>query len=329
MSELLLDSLQIKGYRCFENLTIDKLGRVNLIVGKNNVGKTAFLEALWLWINNQASSAHILGLFDILQKRDEASEEEPSSHEDAMSIRNIVFNRPDFEKERIKEEIRIGNGNYLSITLTSNGNFEPPVWKKAASFANPRIRIPFEFISASGLSNSRLLDLWENIEINIGENKVVEAMNIINKDIIDIRFSRHTFTNASAKPVPIVRMKDAKERVPLKSLGDGMNRLLGIALSIIDCENGLLLVDEIENGLHYSVLPDVWKLIFKTARELNVQVFATTHSKDCVEAFAEAADESPEDGMLIRLERHNKKIIAKTIEEENLALAVDYGAEVR
>ncbi len=52
MAKLLLDSLEIKGYRCFEHLTIEKLGRVNLIVGKNNVGKTALLEALWIYANN-------------------------------------------------------------------------------------------------------------------------------------------------------------------------------------------------------------------------------------------------------------------------------------
>jgi len=90
-----------------------------------------------------------------------------------------------------------------------------------------------------------------------------------------------------------------------------------------------VIVDEIENGLHYSVLPDVWKLIFKTAKDLNVQVFATTHSKDCIEAFAQAAYDSPEDGMLIRLERQGEKIVAKTIEEEMLVDAVNYEVEVR
>ena len=93
--------------------------------------------------------------------------------------------------------------------------------------------------------------------------------------------------------------------------------------------DGILLIDEIESGLHYSALLDVWKLIFKTAKDLNVQVFATTHSKDCIEAFTQAAVDSPEDGMLIRLERQGEKIIAITVEEENLALAVDYGAEMR
>ncbi len=327
--ELLLDSLEIKGYRCFEHLTIEKLGRVNLIVGKNNVGKTALLEALWIWASNQRRFDQIFGLYEVLEKRDEVSEEEPSSHEDAMAIRNIVFNYPDFEGEKVKKEIKIGNGNYLLITLSSNGNFEPPIRKKEVSFSSTQSHFPFEFISTSGFSNNKLLDFWDYVERNIQEDKVVEAINIINKQVVDVRFSRHTFTNASASPIPIVRLKDAKERIPLKSLGEGMNRLLGIALALVNCKNGILMIDEIESGLHYSVLPDVWKLIFKTAEELNVQVFATTHSKDCIEAFAQAAYDSPEEGVLTRLERQGEKIVAKTIEEETLVDAVDYGVEVR
>ena len=65
--ELLLDSLEIKGYRCFEHLTIEKLGRVNLIVGKNNVGKTALLEALWIYANDGAENL----MFEILRERNE------------------------------------------------------------------------------------------------------------------------------------------------------------------------------------------------------------------------------------------------------------------
>ena len=65
--ELLLDSLEIKGYRCFEHLTIEKLGRVNLIVGKNNVGKTALLEALWIYTRR----GKIDSLLNLLYSRDE------------------------------------------------------------------------------------------------------------------------------------------------------------------------------------------------------------------------------------------------------------------
>ncbi len=120
-----------------------------------------------------------------------------------------------------------------------------------------------------------------------------------------------------------------EEPLTLKSFGEGLNRLFGLALALVNCKDGVLLIDEVEGGFHYSVLPDVWKLIFKTAKDLNVQVFATTHSKDCIEAFARAAFDSPEEGMLIRLERRGEKIVAKTIEEEMLVDAVNYEVEVR
>ena len=152
-------------------------------------------------------------------------------------------------------------------------------------------------------------------------------MQVILPELVDVNFN--SYPKGAQNRVPVVRVKGIGERVPLKSLGEGMNRLLEIALALIECENGVLLVDEIENGLHYSVLLDVWRLIFKTAKDLNVQVFATTHSKDCIEAFAVAANESPEDGMLVRLERRDDKIVAKTIDEENLGLTVDYNVEVR
>jgi AAA15 family ATPase/GTPase len=110
-----------------------------------------------------------------------------------------------------------------------------------------------------------------------------------------------------------------------------MIRLLGLILTLIECENGMLLIDEVEIGFHYSVLPDVWKLIFKTAKDLNVQVFATTHSKDCIEAFTQAAiDDEESEGMLIRLERNkDDKIIAKIFDEESLETIERRNIEVR
>lgn len=86
-SELLLDSLEIKGYRCFEHLTIEKLGRVNLIVGKNNVGKTALLEALWIWCEGSAWSYVLKTLNRILTRRYEKSPEK--LHEGGKEYRHL------------------------------------------------------------------------------------------------------------------------------------------------------------------------------------------------------------------------------------------------
>lgn len=115
----------------------------------------------------------------------------------------------------------------------------------------------------------------------------------------------------------------------MRSLGDGINRLFGMTLALVNTKDGLLLVDEVENGLHYSILPDVWRLIFQTARRLNVQVFATTHSWDCIEAFQRAAEDSPEDGVLVRLQNQDGDVTATVFDERRLAVVTREGIEVR
>ncbi len=109
-----------------------------------------------------------------------------------------------------------------------------------------------------------------------------------------------------------------------------MSRLLGITLSLVTSKDGVFICDEIESGLHYSVLLDVWRLIFKTAQELNIQVFAATHSSDCIKAFQRAAEEDKEDeGMLIRLVRKGDKIKAILFNEDELETVVENDIEVR
>ncbi len=120
------------------------------------------------------------------------------------------------------------------------------------------------------------------------------------------------------------------EPIALRSLGDGMQRVFGLALTLVNAKDGILLIDEIENGLHYSVQPDIWHLVFQLAHRLNVQVFATTHSLDCIKAFQEAARENTqEEGLLIRLQGKKGEIGAVLYEEEELAIATHEQIEVR
>ncbi len=92
----------------------------------------------------------------------------------------------------------------------------------------------------------------------------------------------------------------------------------------------MLLIDEIENGIHYSVQPELWQLIFQLARRLNVQVFATTHSWDCIKGFQRAAEkEKQEEGMLIRLGRRKGEAAVTLFDEEELGIATRQQIEVR
>ncbi|MGH2639452.1 MAG: AAA family ATPase, partial [Rhabdochlamydiaceae bacterium] len=120
------------------------------------------------------------------------------------------------------------------------------------------------------------------------------------------------------------------EPLPLGSLGNGMLRVLGIVLALANAKDGMLVVDEIENGIHYSAQKELWQMIFRLARSLNVQVFATTHSWDCIEAFQVAAEEDKqEEGILIRLSLKKDEIVSTLFNEEELQIATRGSLEVR
>jgi AAA15 family ATPase/GTPase len=126
-----------------------------------------------------------------------------------------------------------------------------------------------------------------------------------------------------------VRSASFARPVPLRSFGDGLNRLFGIVLSLVNAKGGLLLIDEFENGMHYTVQLDTWRAIFRLAQTLDVQVFATSHSWDAIEAFQKAAAETPEDGVLIRLSRKGEDIVPTIFREDELAVATRDRIEVR
>ena len=114
-----------------------------------------------------------------------------------------------------------------------------------------------------------------------------------------------------------------------------MSRLLQIFLHAFKARGGYLMIDVFENGLHYSIQEEVWEKLFKLAKELDIQVFATTHSEDTIKAFCKVSLADDEvDGKLISLGRSaaiadNGKILADVYDEKTLAWIVQSGMEVR
>jgi predicted ATPase len=168
---------------------------------------------------------------------------------------------------------------------------------------------------------------WDGIALTPSEDDVIEAMRLITPEVE--RLVLKPIDEGSRTRVPFVKIKGQDEPVTLRSLGDGMNRVFGIALALAKARDGLLMIDEVENGLHYSVQSDIWRMIFEVARKLNVQVFATTHSYDCIKAFEEAARTSDEEGVLIRLAQKGGRTLVGEFDENELGVAVQGQIEVR
>jgi AAA15 family ATPase/GTPase len=122
-------------------------------------------------------------------------------------------------------------------------------------------------------------------------------------------------------------------KIPIVYMGDGVSRLLSIILAIATTKNGIVLIDEVDCGIHYSVMTNVWEGITRAAREFNCQVIATTHSYECLQAAAEGTARAglAEDFSYIRLDRiqKDKEVVAKIYSNDVLSAALGRGWEVR
>jgi AAA15 family ATPase/GTPase len=164
----------------------------------------------------------------------------------------------------------------------------------------------------------------------------VEDVNWIKEPSLDTTVSGSTLRRDTASDedrVPMITLSGREKAIPLSSFGEGTERTLWIGSAIVNSRDGMLLIDEIENGLHYCIQPKLWEIIFETAQKLNVQVFATTHSYDCLQAFQQVAEDyGSSESMLVSLRRREadpEDIVAVLSDRDELGAVVDANIEVR
>ena len=181
--------------------------------------------------------------------------------------------------------------------------------------------------------NARLAGLWSYVALTDDEDSLVRALTLI----LDERIQRMSVLEHNggqpgslSRRGVIVKLKERSRPVPLRSFGDGAVRLFGVALALACSRDGLLLIDEAENGLHHTVHESFWRMVLQAAHDGDVQVLATTHSWDCIAGFARAATECGHtDGVLVRLERGEQGCRAVVYSEDELAVAAEQRIEVR
>lgn len=360
-----IQSLAIQGYRAFADFRVDGLGLVNLIVGQNSVGKTSFLEALRIY--SSGGSPAIIG--EILRQRSELGRHFrgpsvqrilPSALDNLFSERQgcpdrrlditdpmrnrsvtleLIYNEESSSQHSIQARLFPEDDGIVSpsleITSTANGKLSLNLSGERSRdifFGRFMSRAPFSegaiYVSPNGLTPHDSGRYWDNVALTPLEDDVVQSLKIVNEGIQ--RITLVAAQDASKERTFLVKISDSPSPLSLGSLGDGIQRIMGIILSIANSEDGVVCVDEIENGIHYSIQPKLWELVFDIAHRLNVQIFATTHSWDCIESFAHAARKTPEqDGTLVRLERKGDKVQAVCIPEDILELATQQRIEVR
>lgn len=356
MSDLHLSDLTTKGFRGVGHLTIPRLGCVTLLVGKNGVGKTTVLEAVRLF----AARGHASAVSRVLRHRQEIY---TASNEDG-SFASKLNAKALFHGRSVEDaEILIGpKSDLLRITVTSlaqkRGNLQDhfqPVsglsvefrgrkrvhWDVAReNLPEPSQRLPkddrlppeirCEQVGPEVLSEHAMSRIWDSVALTKAADLPTHAIEfVLEAGVLGVALIGTGESNPSVRRA-VVRLNGKDRPVPLKSLGSGAVRLFGVALALANSQDGLLLIDQAENGIHHTVQHDLWKMILRTAQTNDVQVLATTHSWDCVRGFAYAAAEFEDGaGLLVRLDRDDRGLRAVEYSKEDLNVAAEQGIEVR
>ncbi len=370
----MIRQLEIEGFRAFPRFTLSGLGRVNLLVGKNNSGKTSVLEA----VEALAAAGDLRVFTTAMLRRGEQTVNESGSRRSreleigalfhgfrvrpgvSFAVRSLngasarcmrariveaderqqeLFDPDDEDasgplalelgwqglKQDVDERLRLTASGGLSLGGSQRFSHGGPIRED-----EDRSR----FITPAALSSDDVIALFEQLVLTPEEDQVVEALKSIEPTIERIASigseRRGQYPTSAARAGIVLRCAGTAQRIPIGSMGDGVWRMLGLALGLATSAGATLLVDEIDTGLHFTAMSDMWRLVLDTAARLDVQVFATTHNSDCwtsLAAVCRSSERLEEEATIQRVERDKQFAVAFSRRE--MIIAADRRIEVR
>lgn len=365
----MINKMTIENMRCFKQLTLENISPLTLIAGKNSVGKSALLEAVFLFLSirlsdifyrilqyrgNQFPSAvfstpqemtnpdpppweQLFTDFDMTKELCIAMEEETgeahilklSEKEENISTPRI----PTYGNSQIVLPPYSGGYRKLEISYSHNGSISKSYHEYTPPNSNiPSYQVrapeqqlprwPATFYYRSYFTLTSLPDWFGKIDLEGKKDDLVKYINILDDSIQDL------FIVPSRSLGQIYARRRLQKSLPLRAMGDGINNLLNFLLIMIANPGCVLLIDEIENGFHHSFHETLWKVLSTVAKNNNCQVFATTHSYECI---AGAADGVIDKSMLsmVRLGIKRGEIFPYHSSGDELAFALEQEMEVR
>lgn len=354
----MIRSVKISHFKGYQDFQLDDLARVTLLGGRNNVGKTSLMEALFM-PDDRANPGLLMRQFG--WRGVPAVAHLPDSMWGPF-FSGYSLERP-IEIERVDDQ-----GRSERLILAVEAQYRPPV--QAFMFINggqpamspevaaeKALSVRFERQGQLVQSTHMLVNGFQYSDVmnqgpleafflpstqrvspqedaaNFGrielEGRRAEVVNFL-RETVEPRLEDLTTIVVGNVPLIHAQIRGFTRRLPVAYMGEGMSRLLSMVLVIAANAGGRVFVDEIENGLHYSILPMMWRGLADAAARYDCQVFATTHSRECIQAAWEGIAEAQRaEFRYIRLQRSDEGLSKRVYDYGRLGLAVTQDLEVR
>ena len=345
----MFDKIKIYNYRGVRYATLDGLSQINVFFGKNNCGKSSILESIFL-ITGQSNPVLPItvnktrGILDSTEenislefyKADPDNKIKIIAEGDAyrdMLIEMFKSTSHDVDLGGLETGKSDVAQSYFGLKFyyRLNGNdvlYHSDLTISADNIDSARIgrdkrynETIFSQFIPSGYLHVELDDKLAKVIHNKQESEILDVLRIVEPNLKDIQL-------VGKKVMVDVGLQ---KRLPINVLGDGFRKILSLILSIYDCAGGILIIDEIDNGLHYSVMKKLWQSIVSAIKKNNVQIFVSTHNIDMLKSLVETI--SSEDSDMVSsyklIRKDDDEVVALKYDVVNLSYSVLNDLEVR
>ncbi|MFS8065494.1 MAG: AAA family ATPase [Byssovorax sp.] len=346
----MIEAITVERFRGLKHLDVEGFGRVNLILGKNNCGKTALMEALSI------ASAPSLAAEAVFTHQQARNPSIPSR--DFGRFWRPIFWKQDADQGLVLK-VRYPGDRWVSVELCKSQDSSLFIDDKAAPGSMPRANWTIDVKTEEG--EQKLKDkivgssaglrlpsamgrdfMWIGTAPGVGDDEIRnfsslkqaghEAQLATLLHEIDAHVSGVELLSPSGTQAELfVRLAHQDgPSLPMSMMGEGFQRCFKIGVSAIEDDRTVLFVDEIDNGLHHSALKPVWSWLANVSAKGTLQVFATTHSEECIAAASRAFTELNDDGLrVIRLDRRQDKTVAAVYNRDLVETALEADVEIR